>query len=92
MNLSYYLDLKSLCNANTKQMELFFRLAFDILAESEKITDSLFEESFIRDDDDDVLLLNHKSGQSLYRYFSVLFLERLVIELFLIFAEFRPPK
>ena len=69
MNLSYYLDLKSLCNANAKQMELFFRLAFDILAESEKITDSLFEESFIRDDDDDVLLLNHKSGQYLYNIF-----------------------
>ena len=69
MNLSYYLDLKSLCNANTKQMELFFPLAFDILAESEKFTDSLFEESFIRDDDDDVLLLNHKSGQSLYEIF-----------------------
>jgi hypothetical protein len=69
MNLSYYLDLKSLCNANTKQMELFFRLAFDILVESQNFSDSLFEESFIRDDDDDVLLLNHKSGQSLYEIF-----------------------
>lgn len=66
MNLSYYLDLKSLCNANTKQMELFFQLAFDILAESQNFSDSLFEESFIRDDDGDVLLLNHKSGKSLY--------------------------
>lgn len=69
MNLSYYLDLKSLCNANTKQMEFFFQLAFDILAESQNFSDSLFEESFIRDDDDDVLLLNHKSGQSLYEIF-----------------------
>ena len=69
MNLSYYLDLKSLCNANKKQMELFFRLAFDILVESEKFSDSLLEESFIRDDDDDVLLLNHKSGQFLYEIF-----------------------
>lgn len=69
MNLSYYLDLKSLCNANTKQMEVFFQLAFDILAESQNFSDSLFEESFIRDDDDDVLLLNHKSGQSLYEIF-----------------------
>ena len=69
MNLSYYLDLKSLCNANTKQMEFFFQLAFDILAESQNFSDSLFEESFIRDDDDDVLLLNHKSGKSLYEIF-----------------------
>ena len=71
MNLSYYLDLKSLCNANTKQMEFFFQLAFDILAESQNFSDSLFEESFIRDDDDDVLLLNHKSGQSLYEVGSI---------------------
>ncbi len=26
MNLSYYLDLKSLCNANANQMEFFFDL------------------------------------------------------------------
>lgn len=66
MNLNYYLDLKGLCNANEKQMELFFRLAFDILAESQNFSDGLFEESFIRDNDDDILSLNHKSGQSLY--------------------------
>lgn len=64
MNLSYYLDLKSLCNANANQMEFFFRFAFNILAESQNHSDNLFEESFIRDDKD-VLLLNHKSGQSL---------------------------
>lgn len=92
MNLSYYLDLKSLCNANTKQMELFFQLAFDILAESQNFSDSLFEESFIRDDDGDVLLLNHKSGKSLYEILFILFLERLVIELFLIFCRISTPK
>ena len=57
MNLSYYLDLKSLCNANANQMEFFFRFAFNILAESQNHSDNLFEESFIRDDKD-VLLLN----------------------------------
>lgn len=64
MNLSYYLDIKSLCNANTNQMENFFRFALDILMRSQNQSDNLFEESFIRDEED-VLFLRHKSRQPL---------------------------
>lgn len=64
MNLSYYLDLKSLCNANANQMENFFRFAFDILTESKEQSNNLFEESFLYDDKD-VSFLKHKSGEFL---------------------------
>ncbi len=66
MNLSYYLDLDSLCNANANQMEHFFRFAFETLSASQDQKDSLFEESFLRNDENYISSLRHKSGKFLY--------------------------
>lgn len=65
MNLLYYLDLEKLCNFSTPQIEMFFRFVYDVFTESCSLKERQILESFIRNDDDDLLRYNHKSGVSL---------------------------
>lgn len=65
MDLYYYLDLLSLCNANDKQVDLFFRFAFNVINMSENDKGEEITEYFIKDDN---ALINatHKNGKVLY--------------------------
>lgn len=65
INLSYYLNLQSLCQAKIALFESFIRFAFETRAESELQENNPFKESFVRVTEDVMLSYTHKSGKSL---------------------------
>lgn len=64
MDLNYYLDLLTLCNASAKQIEAFFRFAFDVMNYSSNNKEDEIKEHFFKDDN---ALINgkNKSGTPL---------------------------
>ena len=65
MDLNYYLDLLTLCNANAKQIEAFFRFAFDAMNLSSNEKGDEIKEHFFKDDSA-LIKGKNKSGKSLH--------------------------